>query len=120
VKARLEHAETADVVRWLRAAGIMFAAIPNGARTSISVAKRLKAEGMVSGAPDLLIFDPPPAYPQYVGSALEMKRVKGGNATPEQRAFHAALVARRWLVIVGKGAAAALAALAQAGYRVPR
>ncbi len=119
MRSRLEHYETAEVVRWLRAAGLFYAAIPNGARTSPSVAKRLKAEGMVAGAPDLLIFDPPPAYPQYVATAVEMKRAKGASATPEQRAFHAALVDRHWLIIVGKGAAAALSELARAGYRVP-
>ncbi len=116
---RLEHAEQVEVVRWLRAARICFAAIPNGARTSISVARRLKAEGLEAGAPDLLIFDAPPTAPDLRGVALEMKAPDAGKPSPEQLAWQEKLAARGWKTLVCYGAAEAFEALGKLGYRVP-
>lgn len=114
-----EHAEQVEVVRWLRAANIFHCAIPNGARTSIGAARKLKAEGLVSGAPDLLIFDPPPNLPGRIGTALEMKREKGSYCSPAQREYLEEMRQRGWAIIVGKGAVHALQQLAAFGYRVP-
>lgn len=55
-------------------------AIPNGARTSITVAKRLKAEGLRKGMLDVHL---PVARRGYIGLWIEMK-VKGNKLTPEQ------------------------------------
>lgn len=115
-----EHREQVEVVRWLRAAKILHFAVPNGARTSMSVARKLKAEGMVSGVPDLFILDAPPNAPGKVGVALEMKRTKGGTVSPEQRDWMAQLAIRGWETKVCHGAAEALTWLAVLGYRVPR
>jgi hypothetical protein len=59
-----EHAEQAALVAWadghagrLPALGLLLA-IPNGARTSMSVARRLKAEGLRKGCPDLFLAQP--------------------------------------------------------------
>lgn len=61
-----------------------------------ATAGRLKAEGVVSGIPDLFI----PAWRLWV----EMKRVKGGSLSPEQRAIIKQLESAGYCVLVGKGA----------------
>ncbi len=106
-------------MRWLRAADILHCAIPNGARTSMTMAKRLKAEGMSAGAPDLLIFDAPPAAPEFIGAALELKHPGGRKPSEEQQDWLIALAARGWMTRVCYGAAEALRWLAELGYRVP-
>jgi len=72
-------------------------AIPNGEKRAITVAKRLKAEGVVRGIPDLFI-------PQF-NLWGEMKRISGGRLSPEQRAMIQYLEGIGQKVIVGKGAA---------------
>jgi len=72
-------------------------AIPNGEKRAITVAKRLKAEGVVRGIPDLFI-------PQF-NLWVEMKRISGGRLSPEQRAMIVYLEGIGQKVIVGKGAA---------------
>lgn len=114
-----EHHEQVILVQWLRRTGILFAAIPNGARTSLSVAKRLKAEGLSAGMPDLLIFDVPEGK-TFIGVAIELKRADGkGRASPEQMEWLAQLSARGWCALVCHGAADALMRLSELGYRVP-
>lgn len=49
-------------------------AIPNGYKTTISQARIAKAEGLVSGASDLVLFYPAKGYH---GLCLEMKTEKG-------------------------------------------
>ena len=71
-------------------------AIPNGEKRSITVAKRLKAEGVVRGIPDLFI-------PQW-NLWVEMKRKTGGRLSPEQKSMISYLEGVGHKVIVGKGA----------------
>jgi hypothetical protein len=107
-----EHAEQAALVAWadghagrLPALGLLLA-IPNGARTSMSVARRLKAEGLRKGCPDLFLAQPRPARgggPGYAGLWLEMKRTRGGRVAPEQRQWHTALLAAGYDVRVCRG-----------------
>lgn len=61
-------------------------AVPNGARTSMSVAKRLKAEGLRKGYPDLGLDV---ARGGFHGLRLELKRLNGvpSAVSPEQRAW---------------------------------
>ena len=63
---------------WFRATfpSILIYAIPNGGKRSITEAKRLKAEGVVPGTPDLHV----PAWKLRI----EMKRQKGGRVSTEQ------------------------------------
>jgi hypothetical protein len=89
----------------LPALGLLLA-IPNGARTSMSVARRLKAEGLRKGCPDLFLAQPRPARgggPGYAGLWLEMKRTRGGRVAPEQRQWHTALLAAGYDVRVCRG-----------------
>jgi len=68
-----ETEEQEGFVNWFRAKfpGVLIFAIPNGGHRAISTAKRLKAEGVVPGIPDLHV----PAWRLWI----EMKRVKGGK-----------------------------------------
>lgn len=55
-----EHEEQAGFVKWFREnyPSLMIFAIPNGDKRHISVAKRLKTEGVLKGIPDLQIVLP--------------------------------------------------------------
>ena len=52
-----EHAEQVGFVQWFRAhfPRVLIFAIPNGEKRAISVARRLRAEGVVAGVPDLYV-----------------------------------------------------------------
>jgi len=76
---------------------VLIFAIPNGEKRAITVAKRLKAEGVVRGIPDLFI-------PQF-NLWVEMKRITGGRLSPEQKGMITYLEGIGQKVIVGKGAA---------------
>lgn len=93
-----EHEEQRELVKWFRQTfrGVRIFAIPNGGLRSLSVASRLKAEGVSSGVPDLCV----PAWRLWI----EMKRVKGGVVSPEQRDWIAYLEGVNYWCIVGKGA----------------
>lgn len=71
-------------------------AIPNGDHRAITTAKRLKAEGVVAGVPDLFI-------PQW-DLWIEMKRREGGRLSEDQLRIIAHLQLVGHHVIVGKGA----------------
>ena len=81
-----EHDEQVAVFEWAElmaerypALNLLYA-VPNGARTSMSVAKRLKAEGLRRGVPDICLpvsshYD---EYDQtYHALYIEMKRPGG-------------------------------------------
>jgi hypothetical protein len=93
-----ETEEQEGFVNWFRAkfSGVLIFAIPNGGHRSISTAKRLKAEGVVPGIPDLHV----PAWRLWI----EMKRVKGGKLSAEQEAMILHLEGLGHKVVVGKGA----------------
>lgn len=93
-----ETEEQEGFVNWFRAkfSGVLIFAIPNGGHRSISTAKRLKAEGVVSGIPDLHV----PAWRLWI----EMKRVKGGKLSTEQEATILHLEGLGHKVVVGRGA----------------
>lgn len=94
-----EHMEQVGLVTWFRGKfpDVLIFAVPNGEKRSISVAKRLKAEGVIAGIPDLYV-------PQW-NLWIEMKRQKGGRLSPEQKAMIEYLKSIGHTVIVGKGAA---------------
>lgn len=74
-----EHWEQAQVVSWFRRkyGPVRIFAIPNGGWRSKATAMKLKVEGVARGVPDLFV-------PQF-NLWIEMKRVKGGRLSPEQR-----------------------------------
>ena len=93
-----EHEEQRELVRWFRQfhPDVLIFAIPNGGSRSKASAGRLKAEGVVPGIPDLFV----PAK----GLWIEMKRVKGGALSPEQKAMIQYLEEVGYRAIVCKGA----------------
>jgi len=93
-------------------------AIPNGARTSMSVAKRLKATGLRSGVPDLHL---PVARHGYIGCWVELKRQLGGKTSAEQHWWHSELIKQGHSVTVCPGAESAIGVLAAyLGVPMPR
>ena len=93
-----EHSEQVGFINWFRAkySQVLIFAIPNGEKRAISVAKRLKMEGVVRGVPDLFV----PAWNLWI----EMKRVSGGKLSPDQKQMIEYLEGARHTVIVAKGA----------------
>lgn len=78
-----EHQTQVAAVNWFRMQypGKLIHAIPNGGDRNIVTARKLKAEGVVSGVPDLFIPEP---LGQYHGLFVEMK-VKGGRLRDTQK-----------------------------------
>lgn len=108
-----EHAMQAAVIQWadlqmavLPALELLYA-VPNGARTAISVAKRLKAEGMRAGVPDLCL---PVAARGAIGLYIEMKTATG-PVSGDQKRWHAALRAAGHIVVVCRSIESAIAEL---------
>lgn len=92
-----EHEEQRELVRWFRLTwpGTRIFAIPNGGARSKVTAGRLKAEGVVSGVPDLFV----PAW----GLWIEMKRSKGGAVSAPQKDWLAYLESIGHTCLVSKG-----------------
>ena len=93
-----EDREQMLLVQWFRRtyAGVRIFAIPNGGHRHPAVAAKLKATGTSSGVPDLFI----PAWRLWV----EMKRVKGGSVSADQKEWMQYLESVNYRCIVGKGA----------------
>lgn len=74
-----EHEEQRELVRWFRQThrGVRIFSIPNGGARSITTAARLKVEGVSAGVPDLFI----PVWKLWI----EMKRIKGGVVSADQK-----------------------------------
>lgn len=74
-----EHREQVKLVRWfeLQFPAVRLLAIPNGGNRNIVTAKKLKAEGVRRGVPDLQV----PEWNLWI----EMKNTKGGRISPEQK-----------------------------------
>lgn len=79
--------------------------VPNGGLRDIRVAKKLKAEGVKSGVPDLVL--PIPRYP-FHGLYIEMKKTKGGRVSKDQRVWLDFLKEQNYMVEVAKGCDEAL------------
>lgn len=111
-----EHQETAAVIQRANLArglwpelALLFH-VPNEAKRSRSVAARLKAEGMKSGVPDLIL---PVARGVYHGLAIEMKRAKGGKLSDNQAEWVNALKLQGWQALVCCGQDEAWSAIEQ-------
>lgn len=92
-----EHQEQVAFVKWFRMqySGVRIFAVPNAAMRSYELAAYLKSEGLSPGCPDLWI-------PEW-SMAIEMKRQKGGNISPEQEAWRAYLINIGWKAYICNG-----------------
>lgn len=102
-----EHAEHVTFVRWLRAiekqAGLWWCTVGHGGyRLSRNQANLMQARGVRPGVPDVLICH----RGRLIG--IELKRVKGGSLSEEQKAAHEAITLAGGCVFVAKGAEAAI------------
>ena len=88
---------------------------PNEGQRNPAYAAELKRRGVKPGVPDVLIFDPPPKFPGYRGTAIELKRI-GGKATISQFKWLEHLEDRAWAVAVVRGIDEAMDYLRQCGY----
>ena len=78
--------------------------VPNGGGRSKAEAGRFKAEGVKAGVPD--IFLPVPSQGMH-GLFIELKRLKGGTVSREQKAWMEALTMQGYAAVVCRGAAEA-------------
>ena len=111
-----EEDEQKTLVEWLMRHGIRFCHVPNGGYRTKREGAKFKRLGVQKGMVDILIFDPPPAYPDNVGAAIELKRRKGGRVTAEQSAWLNDLKDRGWAVAVCQGAMEAIRVLQELGF----
>tara|TARA_R110000824_G_scaffold147513_1_gene316968 strand:- start:986 stop:1375 length:390 start_codon:yes stop_codon:yes gene_type:complete len=90
------------VVNWIKYnfPNILYCASAGGMRTSLSIAKKMKASGYVKGFPDLGIFHP---TPKYHGMFIELKADKKGYATKEQKEWIKNLNDLGYYACVSKG-----------------
>lgn len=79
----------------------MLYAVPNGGDRNMLVAKKLKAEGVKPGVPDLCL---PIARGGYHGLYIELKRQKKSQISPEQIAWLQELNGQGYRAEVCKGA----------------
>lgn len=113
----LECIEQETVAQWLDLHNVFYCASVAGAYLHPATFIRMKKIGYKKGAPDLMIYQKPPAYNgQFVGVAIEMKRKKGGVVSDEQREWLEKLRAQGWMAVVCAGADAAIEILEMCGY----
>jgi len=100
-----EHEEQVALMEWAALQRTTYPeldllfAIPNGGKRHISTAKKLKAEGVKPGVPDLFL---PVARGICFGLFLELKR-KDGSLTKEQRSWCVALAEQGYSTVVCYG-----------------
>ena len=80
-------------------------AVPNAAKRSFKLAAMLKAEGMLSGVPDIVL---PVARKGFNGLMIEFKKPKTGKLTTAQESYIDLIVKEGWLVVVMTDAQAAI------------
>lgn len=90
------------VVKYLRLAypSVLYCASAGGMRTSYLQAIKMKRTGYVKGFPDLFIYEP---NQDYKGLAIEMKKEKGGVASPEQKWWQEQLRNRGYASYICRG-----------------
>lgn len=101
-----EHSEQVLLINWVRAQqkadprlALLFA-IPNGGARNAATGRRLKAEGVLAGVPDL--FLPVPSR-NFHGLFIELKTADGGRASPAQKAVISKLLGQGYKAEVCHG-----------------
>lgn len=99
-KVPSETYEQIKLVQWLEKMGLRFYAVPNGGSRPIVEAVKFKRSGVKAGVPDLCLPFPSGVYH---GLYIELKRVKGGTVSPEQREWIEYLNGVGYYAMVCKG-----------------
>lgn len=103
-----EHEEQCNLIHWFRLQYPRFSrnlfAIPNGGHRNIVVAKKLKDEGVTRGVADLFLMM---AKGDWHGLFIEMKPVKGGQQSINQKEFEKACFDAGYKYFLAKGCKAA-------------
>ena len=115
MKESSEHVEQRDVIQWcnimkysgVKELGLIFA-VPNGGLRNITTAVKLKAEGVKSGVPDLML---PVSRKDYHGLFIEMKREKSGKMSEMQLQWRDDLKEQGYYCVQCRGSAMAISAL---------
>lgn len=91
-----------SVVNWLKLnyPKIIYCASAGGMRTSLSVAKKMKASGYVKGFPDLQIMHP---TKRHHGMFIELKADKKSYPTKEQKEWIEKLNKLGYYAVICKG-----------------
>ena len=106
-----EHSEQVRFVNWVKKQSLidpiyeMLFAIPNGGKRSLRVGADLKLEGVKPGVPDLMFAVPKGGYH---GLFIEMKRVKGGYLSKEQKEWRERLLRQGYEFKMARGCDAAI------------
>lgn len=107
----LEDAEQRIIFQWAAMEtaarpelGLLYA-IPNGGKRAIKTAVALKKQGVKRGVPDMCL---PVPRGGFNGLYIELKRVKGGTVSDEQREWIAALAEQGYKAVVCRGAEEAI------------
>lgn len=108
--APLERHEMAVLAQYLDARRLVWLHPPNESKRSARYGAELKRLGMKAGAPDCLIFTPPPGRYGINGVAIELKRkgARPSGVTVEQRDWLESLGALGWKTHVAFGASDAI------------
>ena len=112
----LEEDEQSALCEWMNIKKILYQASALGAFMHPATFTKMQKIGCKAGFPDIMIFDRPPKYPEYVGVAIEMKRKKGGKISDEQSEWCLQLAVRKWEVRVCLGADDAIKFLTELGF----
>lgn len=105
-KVPTEYEEQCLLFKWIRENEESYPALKyanaslSGIRLSIHLATKAKRSGMVRGFPDIFL---PLRNSQYNGLFIELKRLKGGVVSKEQKDFIAFLNKQKYLAVVCRG-----------------
>ena len=122
-RADTEDAHQRALADYLDLIGVLWCHVPNGGARNAAEGGKLKAQGVKTGVPDVLIFDVPPGCPRVHGIAIELKRPKGahggraGKPTDAQLRWLEDLSNHHWLTRVCCGSAEAIDWLCSLGLR---
>jgi len=79
---------------------------PNEGKKTIGYHMKMKRQGLKSGIPDVLLFRPTPSGAP--GVAIELKRIKSGTVSVDQKKWLKTLENFGWVCYVGLGATASI------------
>ncbi len=75
--------------------------VPNEGKKTVAYHAKMKRQGLKKGVPDNFIMRPVRGAP---GAVIELKRVRGGSTSDEQKKWLGTLQAFGWITYVAKGA----------------